>query len=84
MADTVTTELRIDSDADLINASSKVASDAVNDGRLTALEKMRALNMSGQISARVASQRVREVQLGARLGIKSEDALKRLGYDAEK
>ena len=84
MADTVTTELRINSDADLIDASYKVASDAVNDGRLTALEKMRALNMSGQISARVASQRVREVQLGARLGIKSEDALKRLGYDAEK
>ena len=84
MADTVTPELRINNDADLIEASYQVASDAVNDGRLTALEKMRALNMSGQISARVASQRVREVQLGARLGIKSEDALKRLGYDAEK
>jgi len=84
MADTVTKELRINNDADLIEASYQVASDAVNDGRLTALEKMRALNMSGQISARVASQRVREVQLGARLGIKSEDALKRLGYDAEK
>ena len=83
MADNVTTELRINSDADLIEASYQVASDAVNDGRLTALEKMRALNMSGQISARVASQRVREVQLGARLGIKSEDALKRLGYGAE-
>ena len=84
MAENVTPELRITNDADLIEASYQVASDAVNDGRLTSLEKMRALNMSGQISARVASQRVREVQLGARLGIKSEDALRRLGYEDEK
>jgi len=83
MADNVSKELRIANDADLVEAGFQIASEAANDTRLNNLEKIRALNISSQISTRFSNQRVREVQLGARLGMRSEDALKRLGYSSE-